>query len=422
MREPQNKTSRRWVAGGLLLALALLGGSGLWLLGGEDTAPMQPAVATPWGASGPTSPGAAASTPAPAASLAVGTVPSAAAPPGLSAMQLAQIEAQWCTHGMQAHRQSEASVFQGAGSSLNSSDVNAIMDYGKAIGALPTSQARRAVQQRLLVGWVDRLQRLGDPRSQATALYLQVEHGAGGREVAEAAFRQQAATTRDPYVLHLWRQHDRACSLQGACTAVPASRWSAIEPDNLLAWLPPGFGAVSLTSAQWEGLSRAKYLRSYQYELQAVLLALAQDLRPGLELDVALEFIAHMAAAQAVSADRVLAACQAPAVRQAHRQACLHGAELLWTQAQPSLMDVAKALGLARVLDAEGEGAWPVRMAEAQALGNINTTEFHLMAAGSLPKPQSCDGLPLQRERLAEVAKAGSWRLAQRDRAAATTR
>ncbi|MFO0123885.1 MAG: hypothetical protein ACK520_15655, partial [Inhella sp.] len=294
MNDPKKKTARRWAVGGLLLALALLAGGGLWRSGGGDPMPAQHSVVAATGASAPTLPQPAASAPVPAASPALGGAPSGAAPAGLSARQLAQIEAQWCTHGMQAHRQSQASVFQGEGGAVSTGDPQAMNRVVNALLALPTTQAQTAVRQRMLAAWVERLERQGDPRSLATALYLRVEHAAGWSEAAVAAFRQLAATTTDPYVLSLWQRHDRACWIRGDCRAVPMNRWSLIEPDNLLAWLPPGLGPVTLSEAQWAGVSRAKYLRSYQRDLQLALLPLARELPPGLELDVAMTFIAQL--------------------------------------------------------------------------------------------------------------------------------
>jgi hypothetical protein len=328
---------------------------------------------------------------------------------------------------MQAHRQSEASVLQGSGlvgtgGRVSTSDPQTIKNLVKAMQALPTSQAQDAVRKRLLAGWVQRLQRQGDPRSQATALYLQVEHGAGWSEPAVAAFRQQAATTTDPYVLHLWRQHDSDCRLRGDCRAVPADRWSRIEPDNLLAWLPPGWGPVSLTDAQWAGVAQAKFLRSYHHELQLTLLTLARDLPPGLELDQALDFITSFDNRPVVSPDRILTACEPESVRQSRRQACLHGADLLWRQPQPALMDIAKALAMAKQLNADREGAWPARRAEAEALGHFNANDFLMHDMGLSTKVASCEALPERRERLTAIAQAGSWRLAQRDAAASAQR
>ncbi|MBH9551984.1 hypothetical protein [Inhella gelatinilytica] len=318
---------------------------------------------------------------------------------------------------MQAHRQSEESVFQGTGGVVNTGDPQAMDHMVNALSALPTTQAQQAVRRRMLAGWIERLERQGDPRSLATALYLRAEHTAGWSEGAEAAFRQQAAAATDPYVLHLWQQHDRACSMRGDCRAVPADRWSLIEPDNLLAWLPPGWGPLTLTDAQWAGVARAKYVRAYHRDLQLTLLPLARELPVGLELDVALTFITQLAAMPAVAPERIFTVCSPEAVRHGHRQACLHGAELLWRQPQASLMDIAKALAMAKGLSAEAEGPWPGRMAEALALGNFNTTVFHMIEMGAPPKVTSCDRLSAQRERLTEITQQGSWRVAQRERA-----
>jgi len=424
----KNKHDKRWAVLGLLLALALLGGGGLWMRGGDapTPAPAPPlsavSLAPPTGSGVPMPSSAPAWGPAPATSGAQEGPPGSASRPTLSAAQLAQLEAQWCSHGLQAHRQSEASVFQGEGGAVNSADPQALGRMVKALGALPTSQAQHAVRGRLLAAWVGRLERQGDPRSLATALYLRVQHAAGWSEAAEAAFRQQAATTTDPYVLHLWRQHDHACSLRGDCRTVPADRWSRIEPDNLLAWLPPGWGPVSLTDAQWAGVARAKYVRTYQRDVQLVLLPLVRELPPGLELDVGLTFITQVNTPPAIAPDRIVDACSPEAVRQSHREACLHGADLLWRQPQAALTDIAQALAVAKGLNAEAEGPWPGRMAEALALGDFNATEFHMLDMGAAPKVAACDALPMRRERLTEIAQQGSWRVAQRERAAALGR
>ncbi len=423
MSDPKKKTARRWAAGGLLLALALMGGGGLWLQGSEAPSPApaepgSPSAQTP-SAARPVPGGLAAPAASQAASKPEGERPGMDARPKISAAQLAQIEAQWCTHGMLAHRQSEESVLQGEGGAVNTADPQAMDRMVNTLRALPTTQTQEAVRQRMLVAWVERLERQGDPRSLATALYLRVHHAAGWSETAEAAFRQQAATTTDPYVLNLWRLHDRACSLRGDCRAVPAERWSAIEPDNLLAWLPPGWGPVRLSEAQWAGVAQAKYLRSYHRDLQLALLPLARELTPGLELDVALTFILQVNVPPAIALDRFASACLPEAARQQHRQACLHGADLLWHQPQAGLMDVAQALAIAKGLHADGEGPWPARMAEAMALGNFNTSEFHMLDMGAAPKVASCDGLPTRRMRLTEVVQQGSWRVAQREHAPA---
>lgn len=403
---------------GALLTTGQLPGSGP-----ADAGPANPSSAPALGAAPPASLANGLGLPANGSpSAAVSGLPPASATPrggALSAQQLAQIEAQWCSHGLQAHRQSEASVFQGEGGAVNAADPQAMDRMVTALRALPTTQAQEAVRQRMLAAWVERLERQGDPRSLATALYLRVEHAAGWSEAAEAAFQQQAATTTDPYVLHLWRQHDRACSLRGDCRTVPADRWSRIEPDNLLAWLPPGWGPVSLTDAQWAGVAQAKYVRAYHRDLQLVLLPLVRELPPGLELDVGLAFITQVDIPPVVAPERIFTACSPEAVRQGRRQACLHGADLLWRQPQVNLMDIAKALAMAKGLNAEAEGPWPGRMAEALALGNFNATEFHMLDMGAAPKVAACDALPTRRERLTEIAQQGSWRVAQRERAAA---
>lgn len=416
MRVFKNKLSQRLVIGAsLALGLTLLGGGFLWLATAADRAPATVAANLPTlaAAGAPTAALTTPSASAPLQAASPSTPTQALSPTQATPDQLAQIEAQWCTHGLQAHRQSLDSFFQ------SNRDASGMPTHtgAEALRSLPTTQARMAVQSQLLREWVERLQSQGDPRSVATALYLQVDKGAGWSAASEAAFLQMARTTSDPYVLHLWRQHDTACRYRNEC-AVPLAKWSTIEPDNLLAWLPPGLEAATLTDTQWQGVAQAKYAKAYYPETQARLLALTQELKPGLRLDVGLEFITNLAIVPDVVPARILSICEPDATRRERRQACLHGANLLWSAARPSLLDRAKSLALVKALGAHNEAHWPARIQEGQALGNFTMAGVLADDMGGSPTVATCEQLETRRQRLVDITTRGTWALAQSEGAA----
>jgi hypothetical protein len=336
---------------------------------------------------------------------------------GPMGQQLEQIEAQWCSHAKQAHEQSEASIKQG-----NPLDMSAPtkIDGGRlnaAVAAsvnLPTNQARYAVTARLQKSWIAQLRNQGDARSLATAAFLAIE-GVGrddGWAENVMAFHAEASRTSDPYVLQLWQFASRWCGTRGtSCQALPHTRWAQIEPNNLLAWLANVQGSKGLTEAQWRGVEAARYVRDYQYELRARLLALLAKTPPSLELEIGLE-----TAERGLFSPSVLTLereCTKPEAANRHRNACLRAASLFWNAPQALLMDRATALALSERLNAQGDAVWAGRLVEFNAISHEVGTA--LLQAELEPKEwrKGCDKLPARRQRLLDIAEGGTWKAAQ---------
>jgi hypothetical protein len=338
-----------------------------------------------------------------------------------TAQQLEQIEAQWCSHAKQAHEQAEASIEQGNPidwSDFKNIDEKRLEAASQARMALPTSQARYAVRERLLKSWIAQLRNQGDSRSLATAFFLFMSEAAAhedGWAENAMAFHAEALRTSDPYVLQLWQQGSRRCGMRGTtCQALPKTRWAEIEPNNLLAWLPDFRDAGGLTDAQWQGVAAAGYVRDYQHEFRARLLALLAKTPPGLELETGLGLVtSSYLFGSGISALTMHRECNKPDAAGRFRNACLHAANLFWNAPQTSVADRAMALSMSEKRKALGDVEWAQRFAELKALSP--EMQMALRQAESEPKDwnKSCDKLPARRQRLLDIAEGGSWKAAQ---------
>lgn len=411
----------RWRLLAVGTGLALLAGGGWWLY---DAWPRQPSPAAE--AQPETGPAAT-----PAASLALASAPAPATetrPPTEgtaldrealereAAVQLKQIEAQWCTHGLQALRQLETSAAQSHG--------NDFIQTAKAMVFQPFQRAKYAVRDRILDQWAQQLRQQGDERSQATAAYLVLakrHDWTPAWQQALTTLQAKALHGTDPYVLHLWAKDPGQCLKQKRCQSVPAARALEVEPANVSAWLRALPEVDKPSEAQWRGIAGAQYAKSYEPEFQSRLLALAADLPPGLELQMALEFI-HMESARGnpelVALGR---ACKAPDTKDQRKHACLLAADLLWRQELATSSDKLNSILLAGELGASQDAPWANRFAALMTLGPdrlsaVTATEWQLVAY------DECAQLHPQHKRLTDIAKLGIWRASLGDAAAASLR
>ncbi|MFN7695387.1 MAG: hypothetical protein ACK5O3_15225, partial [Burkholderiales bacterium] len=219
-----------------------------------------------------------------------------------------------------------------------------------------------------------------------------------------------------PYVLQLWQQGSRRCGMRGTtCQALPKTRWAEIEPNNLLAWLPDFRDAGGLTDAQWQGVAAAGYVRDYQHEFRARLLALLAKTPPGLELEMGLELVtSSYLFGSGPSALTMHRECNKPDTAGRFRNACLHAANLFWNAPQTSVADRAMALSVSEKRKALGDVEWAQRFAELKAL----SPEMQMALRQAEYEPEEwrkagCDKLQVRRQRLLDIAEGGTWKAAQ---------
>jgi hypothetical protein len=418
----KNKFNRRLVIGAALgLGLTLLGGGGVWLSGvwGPGPTTEAPVQAAPTAASPSAAPAASASAPLPPAMNGSQLNPTPidrAAKEQATAEQLKQIEAQWCTSGLQTHLQSVASIKQSYGSD----------DFGRthATLRLPAHQAQYMIRDRLLRQWVQRLQNQGDARNRATAAYLVLAQRRDWEsEWSQALTWMQAEALRsaDPYVLHLWAKDPGRCQSDSKCTPVPLARGVEIEPSNLRAWLRAIPQSAVPSEAQWQGLAQTRYARRYEPEFQSRLLALTADLPQGLELQVALDFIrmeSERGDAELVMLDRI---CRAPEAKRKRKAVCLHAADLMWRQELATYSDRTEPLMLASDLGATEDEPWAGRFRALMAIGPNGMSAVG-DADAEMRSANNCAQLLAERTRITDLAKRGVWRATLGDAAEATLR
>jgi hypothetical protein len=329
--------------------------------------------------------------------------------------QLKQIEAQWCSHGQQAHAQSMASVEQSHPINPGHSDAQRSLARAEATNALSTTRARYMVKDRLQREWVAKLRARGDSRSLATASFLERKHVYGDeRRALEARLEAQALGSSDPYVLQLWLLGRNYCAFGDPCPPQAKARWTQIEPENLLAWLPTGGSKTPLTDAQWSGISNARYARSHHYELLRRLLALLADTKPSLELEVGLESIELLRSSHGTSVGWLERHCQETVEGSVQRKACLHAAELVWNNPQPSWGDRTDTLGIVVAQGATQQPLWGTRIAELMSMGEVSAEVHRKTDYGLLDQQLGCDKLPARRQKLLNIAEGGAWLAAER--------
>ena len=401
-----NKTGWKW---GVVAALGLLAGGSWWFSGGSDPKPTTSAVLQPQARPAVASEAAAAmASTAMAANLQTRQPVLAATEQGVANrtidQELKQIEAQWCSHGQLAHRQVEASISQ----SFARDDFK----RAESLSRQPYQQAQYLVRSRLLHQWAQRLKNQGDERSRATAAYLILSLRRDWEaEWAQELSWMQAAALRstDPYLLHLWSKDPGECQRKKQCQGVPAARMVEVEPANLKPWLRAVFEGASPSEAQWRGMAQASYARSYDIELQSRLLALAGSLPPGLELQVALDFIrsdARRGSQEMVTLGRI---CKTPEAVRTRKATCLHAADLIWRQEQATYDDKVEAFLLVGSFAAFEDAPWADRAAALMALGPSGLSAVDKAQAGVVPFKE-CVQLPNERKRLTDLAKLGVWR------------
>ncbi|MGM9484751.1 hypothetical protein ACS5PN_26385 [Roseateles sp. NT4] len=318
-----------------------------------------------------------------------------------------QMKADWCGFGAEQRRQWLAAVNAASSAASVAPPPDRDMLLSEEVGTELLAEATAEVVRR----WVAVLMQRGDPRSQALADIL------GSDAEANARLQRRARSSADPMVTVLALR--RPCA-SGACINVEASQWSRLEPENLQAWLalaeaPGGAGRSQQAYILERAASEARYSRSYQQELQALLLSLPQTEKPGLQAQAEAQLIIGMVSAWPWrSARPLLDSCRGGMAEAGVAQRCETAANLLWQQ--DSLMDRAMAIALARPLlpvRPDLRNLWEGRAREYEAVGQWTKSALQRVIQKLVPDEEAlvsrCGALAGMRELQREMAVQTDW-------------
>lgn len=397
---------RRWRPG--LVTALLLGAAVLW-----QVAPVsrhtneQPDRAAAGPEAGTVAPSAVTASASAAAGPDTGRPASApggiALPGGLSPQQLADIESQWCTHGSQQELQQMEALMAG----MSPSGAREADRFHAVLNSWPSTHARIAVAERLRQRWQQALRSRGDDASLALSWLLMT--GPRGRPDLPRlqGLQDLASRSTHPFVqaaAHHWRA---ACKAMSGCQAVPASRWAALEPDNLAAW----------AAAASEGPPDAAQLLHWQQArrwddgsafLMRTLVDLPWPAEPGLAQEETIKETLDWGGAWSVLPASLLSHCSTAQDRQDLRAACARAAELLWSAPTPSALSWLLASELAERTGLATDAPWPARMASLEAAQSRQGAQRSLLSPEATPG-EPCAWQKGARKALRQWAAHGEW-------------
>ncbi len=284
---------------------------------------------------------------------------SAAAGPWLSDAALAQIEAQWCSHGSLQESQQQAAALASEGEEL---DAEAQARLRAIEDSWPSTQARRQIRVRLLRTWQASLRQRGDDASLALALLI--SHGPHEAPPLDALqpLQDLAMRSSDPWVQAVALQRRVHCQSTPGCRMAPPERWPLLEPENLAAWIAAAPPDVPPTVTRWKQWSQARRWDDGSSRMMLTLLALPWPGKPGLEQEVAMmELIGWRVSWSTVLPLPLTKACRVPNLAPQARQLCAQAADWLWGTQGASLLDWAIAVQLAQPGELGSETRWRAR-------------------------------------------------------------
>lgn len=322
-----------------------------------------------------------------------------------------RMKADWCGFGAaERDRQTEA-VYDKATATTGMIGMAAMVEVRETVGGQLMEETQAQVRQR----WAQALAQRGDARALAVADYLETDSGDATAPAARARLQARARTSGDPMVTVLALQ--RPCT-PGACANIEASQWSRLEPANLQAWLalltdPAGRARLTHASYVLDRLAQeARYARSYQRELQALLLGLPQTEAPGLQNEAEIHLIGSLAASWPMSPMRpILDLCRGSQPDAGTVSRCERVAQLLWQQ--DDQLNRGLGLGVARAVVAARPAMRP--QWEAQAREYEAVSEWSRSAPERVadePSPQAvppCGWQPEMRRMWHESLARGEW-------------
>ncbi|MEO6279258.1 hypothetical protein [Roseateles sp.] len=307
------------------------------------------------------------------------------------------MKADWCGFGAAEHgRQVEA----------------ALSEERESVGWQVVEEAKTDARRR----WILALSQRRDERSLAVADYLEGGGGGEAAPVARARLQARARSSSDPMVTALALQ--QLCA-PGACANVEASQWSRLEPANLQAWLALALDPASRarqTQAAYvlDRLAQeAKYARSYQRELHAVLSSLPQTQIPGLQNEAELQLMSALVFGwPLLSVGPLTDVCRSGLADTGTASRCQAVAQLL--ARQDNILHRAVGLGIARNLVAAQpamRAAWEAQAQEFEAVSEWRGGAAERAASASEPEGAAlaCGGQAEVRQVLKDHLARSEW-------------
>lgn len=345
----------------------------------------------------------AASTPRPSQ-----TASGSAAKPASSATDAAaisQLDAQWCSHGALAYQQYEASARQ---QHANPGTFDGQQALTAQMQHWPPHQALEYVRAETDRRWIAELQRRGDDRSRAAALYLASANGPNA-PAALIALSALAHTSPDPFVAALADQRSDACRRQAACRPLSPEQRLAKDPSNLVAFISAYGNSPDVIKRLAAAPTPPNQARNYNTDLLAMVQALPSASKEGVYRQVELEQQAFLFFSWSPPGySKTIQTCKALSA-QAHgeRAACESMANTLWRSGE-SLMERMLSVLIADGLALSEQEAWVGRRAELEGMKHASIE----LSRWFYPDPIGGDGCAFQRHLrpyLQALSTQGEW-------------
>ena len=334
----------------------------------------------------------------------------------LSPQQLDQIEKQWCTQGLKAHRQALQALDRAFPLHAGAGKFGRAVAEARADAAIKElgTRALLLVEDRLKRRWIEQLRQRGDMRSLAAADYLLSTLGRGDAAQASALLHllSLAQSSRDPLVFMIWRLANPYCGSQPHCSALPMSDWRSLDSLNLLAWLPTRTNGQSADELNWDALARSTFASTYLEDFQALLLPLLDEEPPGMALQQGLSLISQLRHEWPGDAGTVVlaqACIETPESAATQRAICLGAADLLWRSPSSGVFEHKFALGMAALTGATERPPWAERLAFVKSLSPADGQRLMDLEYPANRDGQDCESQPQQRQQLKEQARKGLW-------------
>ncbi len=313
---------------------------------------------------------------------------------------LAELERQFCSQGRALWEQGQQWV-----ASLAASDPHAIRQLsGPALALRETGERLlKASLAPVLVG----LQQQGSERAQALADYLSL--GLQPNKALTERLLEQGRHTKDPLVLLMASR--LPCPAQTNCERPDRNRWSALEPDNAMAWLDSDLRGDALL----QRLTSTAHVSTHWDTVRRLLNQAqpASTASPG-ALHLEVHLIGVEAAWSFPNLSPLSQHCKSVAPGSAQAQRCADALELLWrgTAQEDLSSQVVAGIALGLPPGIVPKEVWVARKAWIQRLRSLESDWAQKLELD--PLTAGCEANTPARELLAAVRNEGRMAMLQR--------